>query len=268
MEAKSLLRSMVPPVLWHIGKACKSTLLGSPDHYAYAPGGWDTPLPDGARSEDYWTAFIAQGSAACQDAMARVKNRQPALRDSEYEFKHVVFAYALALSSHEKERTTVLDYGGSLGDYLWHGKALVPGIDLEYHCKELPAIAAAGRQVNPEVIWHTDDTCLLQSYDLIMFSSSLEYVRDWKQVVGSAAHVARRYLFLSDVPTVRHVPAFVGTERRGNVTNLHWQLNGRELVETVEATGLRLVREFPMGPYPRVALAPEQPTSVGWLFRR
>ena len=83
-----------------------------------------------------------------------------------------------------------------------------------------------------------------------------------------AARAARRYLLLSDVPTVRNVPAFVATERRGGVTNLYWHLNGSEVVDTVEAAGLRLVREFAMGPYPPVANAPEQPTSVGWLFSR
>src|SRR5688572_19845030 len=161
MEAKALFRSLVPPLLWGIGKACKRTLLGSPEHYAYAPRGWDTPLPGGTRSEDYWTIFIAHDIAAFQAMMARVENGEPAFIGKDYDFRHVAFAYALALSADEKQRTTVLDYGGSLGDYLWHGKFLLPGTELDYHCKELPAIAAAGRQVNPAVTWHTDDTCLL-----------------------------------------------------------------------------------------------------------
>jgi putative methyltransferase (TIGR04325 family) len=268
MRSKALLRSIVPPVLWSIGKDVKRRLLGSGDHGAYAPDGWNTPLPGGARSEDYWTTFIAPDSAACEAVMARVKNGEPALIGGEYDLKHVTFAYALALSADEKARVTVLDYGGSLGDYFWHGKALMPRIELEYHCKELPAVAAAGRHINPAVTWHTDDTCLLQTYDLVMFSSSLEYVKDWKHIVRGAAHAARRCLLISDVPTVRNVPAFVATERREGVTNLHWQLNAGEVVDTVAATGLRLVHEFPMGPYPAIANAPEQPTSVGWLFRR
>jgi len=70
------------------------------------------------------------------------------------------------------------------------------------------------------------------------------------------------------VPTVRNVPAFVATERSGGVTNLHWQLNRDEVVRTVEGRGLRLVREFAMGPYPPVANAPEQPSCAGWLFER
>lgn len=267
IEARALFKSIVPPLLWRAGSAIKRRWQRSPHGGAYAPGGWDTPLPGGARTEDYWTAFLAKDSVACQAVMSRVKNGQPALIGGEYDFKHVTFAYALAVSAGENERVTVLDYGGSLGEYYWHGKVLAP-IELDYHCKELPAVAETGRRINPAVTWHSDDACLLQPYDLVMFASSLEYVKDWKQVVRAAAHAARRYLLLSDVPTVWTVPAFVATERRDAVTNLHWQLNGHEVVAAVEATGLRLLRQFPMGPYPVIADAPEQPTSVGWLFAR
>jgi putative methyltransferase (TIGR04325 family) len=268
MRSKAFLKSIVPPMLWSVGRDLKRRLLRPDDEYAYAPDGWDTPLPRGVRNEDYWNAFIAYDRAACEALMARVTRGEPPLIGAEYEWKHVTFAYALALSADAKDSITVLDYGGSLGDYFWHAKALLPRINLEYHCKELPAIAEVGRQINPAVIWHTDDSCLRRVHDLVMFSSSLEYVNNWQHVLRDAADSARRCLFLSDVPTVRNVPAFVATERRGPVTNLHWQLNGNEVVDTVEAAGLRLLREFAMGPYPRIANAPEQPTSVGWLFRR
>ena len=52
------------------------------------------------------------------------------------------------------------------------------------------------------------------------------------------------------------------------MTNLQYLFNGSEIVDTVQRAGLRLVREFAMGPHPPVANAPEQPMSVGWLFAR
>ena len=51
----------------------------------------------------------------------------------------------------------------NLGDHYWLGKALVPGVDLDYHCKELPRVAEAGRQLTPAVTWHSDDACLAQA---------------------------------------------------------------------------------------------------------
>ena len=35
-----------------------------------------------------------------------------------------------------------------MGDYYWLGPALVPGVDLDYHCKELPQVAEAGRLIH------------------------------------------------------------------------------------------------------------------------
>jgi len=262
------LKSILPPLLWNIGKDLKRRLLRSVDHYAYAPRGWDTPLPAGASSQDYWTAFIARERSACEALIARVRNGEPIATAAGDNVKLAAFGYVLALAAHQKSKITVLDYGGNLGDYLWHGRALMPALELEYHCKELPRIAEAGRQINPGITWHTDDACLRRQYDLVMFSSSLEYLPEGEDVLVRAADAARGYLFLSDVPTVRNVPAFVATERSGGVTNLHWQLNRDEVVRTVEGRGLRLVREFAMGPYPPVANAPEQPSCAGWLFER
>ena len=54
---------------------------------------------------------------------------------------------------------TVLDYGGNLGDYYWVGRALVPGVKLEYHLQGAGANRSGReRDLTPEAIWHTDDT--------------------------------------------------------------------------------------------------------------
>ncbi len=190
------------------------------------------------------------------------------LTDGDENVKHVIFGYVLALAAAQQQKLTVLDYGGNLGDYFWLAKALVPDVDLDYHCKELPRVAEAGRQITPAVTWHTDDACLARPHDLVMFSSSLQYLPGWQHTLRRAAQSARGYLFLSDVPAVRDVPSYVVTQRSGGMTNLQYHLNRSEIIDTVERAGLRLIREFAMGPHPPVANAPEQPTCRGWLFQR
>lgn len=269
MTAKGILESIVPSLLWNLGKDFKRRLLRSEHRIAYAPKGWATPLPAGASSQDYWTTFITRERSACEKLIARVHAGEPVLaRDGDEHLKHVTFGDVLALAAGRKQKVTVLDYGGNLGDYYWLGKALVPGVDLEYHCKELPALAEVGRQMSPAVTWHTDDACLAQPHDLVMFSSSLQYLQEWQDILRRAAQGTRGYLFLSDVPTVREVPAYVVTQRSAGATNLHFQLNRAEILDTVAGAGLRLVREFDMGAHPPVANAPEQPRCLGWLFHR
>jgi len=268
-RAKRILKSVVPPFLWSIGRSVKRRFVRSVTHLQYAPLGWSTRLPGGGNSDDFWATFIGQEQAACEELIARIQAHEPLLDvDGDENTKYAVFGYVLALATRQHSKITVLDYGGNLGDYYWRGRALVPGVELDYHCRELPQVAEAGRRITPDVTWHSDDAVFAHSYDLVMFSSALQCLPNWRDLLFRGGQSARRYLFLSDVATVRDVPAFVVTLRSGGQTCLLNQLNRAETIDTAERAGLRLVREFPMGPHPPIANAPEQPTCVGWLFQR
>lgn len=269
MRAMRILEAVVPPFLWRIGSRYKRRIVRSTTLLEYAPRGWSTELPGSASNEDFWTTFIAQERRACEELIARIHAREPLLHpDGDENSKYAVFGYVLALATRQQEKISVLDYGGNLGDYFWLGRALVPGVDLDYHCKELPQVAEAGRLITPDVTWYTDNACLARPHDLVMFSSSIQCLPDWQDILLRAGQSARRYLFLSDVATVRDVPAYVATHRSGGQTHLQIQLNRSEIIATVERAGLQLVREFAMGPHPPIVNAPEQPQCFGWLFQR
>ena len=141
-----ILKSIAPPFLWSIGSRIKRRLVRSTTLLEYTPRGWSTPLPGDTSSEDFWTAFIAQERAYSEALVARIRAREPFLQvDGDESAKYAVFGYVLALATRHQSKISVLDYGGSLGDYYWLGRALVPGVDLEYHCKELPRVVEAGR---------------------------------------------------------------------------------------------------------------------------
>lgn len=234
----------------------------------YAPHGWATRLPNNASSQDYWAAFIGRQREACETLIARVRAGESiAGIDADESVKHATFGQVIDLIAQHEQRLSILDVGGNLGDYYWVGKALMPGIEFDFHCKELPPIAEAGRATSPAVNFHTDDDCFGRRYDLVMFSSSLQYLREWKDSLGLAAR-AGRYVFLSDVPTVSDVPSFIVAQHSGTVANLQQLFNRAEILGAAAGAGLRVVREFPMGAHPPVTGAPEQPVCVGWLFER
>ena len=260
------MQSILPPLLWNAGKDLKRRLFRSVDHYAYVPGGWATKLP--VKSQDYWNTFIARQRSECETLIARVQRGEPVLAVEGQDVRHVTFGYVLAMTARERSSVSVLDYGGNLGDYYWLARAWVPGVALEYHCKELPEVAAAGQQVSPAVIWHTDDSCLARRYDLVIFSAVLQYLPEWQDMVRRAAAATGNYLFVTDVATVRTVPGFLATERSGGATSHYQVLNRDELIDAIQRTGLRLVREFEIDRHPMIANAPEQPARAGWLFAR
>lgn len=241
-------------------------MFSSADYMAYAPQGWATPLPGGIDRHEYWSVLIERERAVYEGLVSRARSGEPLLEEQNDTL--AVFGYVVALTAHSKSSVSVLDYGGNLGEYFWLAKALVPDVAFDYHCKELPPVAASGRRINPAVRFHDDDSCFKRSYDLVMFLSSMQYLPDWQELLGRAANATGSYLLLCNVATVKKVGPFVATSRSSGVTTLQIQLNRDELVNTVEHAGLRLIRELPMGAHPSIANAPEQPVYTGWLFKR
>ena len=63
----------------------------------------------------------------------------------------LTFGYVLARASRAKDRVAILDWGGATGHYFVIAKALVPEMELLYHCKEVPEVCAVGRELLPEI---------------------------------------------------------------------------------------------------------------------
>jgi putative methyltransferase (TIGR04325 family) len=263
-----MLQSLTPPFLWTIGKNLKRRWFRSVDHYWYAPDAWSTPLPDDARREDDSSANLHDRRMECEALIAQVRAGKPVITDCGVGMKRIAFGYVLAFIARNHRAISILDYGGGLGEDYWVGRALAPDLALDYHCEELRAVAEAGRALNPDVKWHTDNASFQHQYDLVMFSSSLQYLPDWKGTLRLAAAAARRHLFISDTPIVRAVATYAAIERSASVTNVHWLLNRNEVVETLADAGFIAVQEMAMGNYPYVADAPEQPTCAALLFER
>ena len=57
------------------------------------------------------------------------------------------YAYSLAVAVQGKTSVSILDWGGGIGHYYLLSKALFPNIQIDYHCKDLPLIAAQGQKI-------------------------------------------------------------------------------------------------------------------------
>ena len=149
-------------------------------------------------------------------------------------------------------------------------RALLPGVEVEYHSRDLPALVALGRELLPEDAFHDDDAPLDRSYDLVVASSSLHYHEDWRATLGRLAAATDGYLLVTRVPVALRSPSFVVLQRAyayGYETEyLGWVLNRDELVD---AAGLELVRELVLPAWLSAEGAPEAPVEHrAFLFRR
>ena len=151
-------------------------------------------------------------------------------------------------------------------------QSLLPSVEIEYHCKDVPLMIERGRALFPNQNFYSDETCLDCEYDFVMASSSLHYERDWKSLLGRLSAATARWLFVTRLPVVRNAASYVFLQRPykyGYGTEyLAWSFNRDEFLGIASQSGLELVREFVLGEQPDIAGAPENWQGRGFLFQK
>jgi len=251
--------------------------------WEYLPEGWARERPD-ARGRGWdvesvahtyaqrWPAFVEtlEGSGPL-GATHVVPVGHPIPREDLISHNlMMVFAYALAMTARRADAVSVLDWGGALGHYHALARALVPDLELDYHCKELPAVCREGRRVSPGVTFHETDACLQRSYDLVLASGSIQYAERWPELFERLASATTRYLLITKVPLTDAKASFLVLQRAhryGYDTEvIGWALNPGEVRNAARASGLEPVREFFVSPRVDVPDAPGRIYHGGFLF--
>ncbi len=281
MGLRRIAKQFLPPIIVDMGKSLLENRVtaGSPE-WEYIPEGWSYLETHrevkgwnvGDILEVYkekWPRYIsmAQGTGPLGIATDCVL---PTDSDTISHNIYMSFAYALALATRHRDSLTMLDWGGGIGHYYLLARSLLPGVQIQYHCKDVPILAEYGGQLFPEQHFYTDESCLERTYDFVMASVSIHYTEDWRRLLVGLARATHGYLYITGLPTVLRAPSFVFVQRPYaygyNTEYLGWCLNRKEFLACAEAAGMRLIREFIVGHRPSIHRAPEQNVYRGFLF--
>jgi putative methyltransferase (TIGR04325 family) len=270
---------LLPPILGEpIRRAWIRRRSGLPE-WEYLPDGWpqeDVTRPGWAAESIVstqlarWAHFI-RGVEGTTPFGRSTEAASPAEQDYAVHNTVMSFGYVLARAAHGRSRLSMLDWGGGIGHYYVYASALLADVELDYHCRDLPRFAAAGRSVLPQATFHdVDETALARTYDLVFASSSLHYSKDWRGTLANLASVTDHFLYVTRQPFVETAPSFVVVQRPhryGYMTEYPgWFLNRSEFLAEADTLGLRLLREFLIEERPVVPGAPEQADYRGFLF--
>jgi putative methyltransferase (TIGR04325 family) len=273
-----IVRLMTPPIVFKAFSYFTSSHAHDPV-LEYAPDAWDMMTPGSGQATGWNAENVAETERAKWEAFCRNLERPGPLgfahehpdmsvtRHVPFHNVHMTYAYLLALTAHHKDEISVLDWGGALGHYYQIGRAVLPDVKIDFHCRELPKLAAAGRELNPDVQWHVDDSCLDRSYDLVMMNGSLQYFRNWQETMGRVSAAADQFFFLTRLPVVQHSPSFPARQRVYGTEMIHMQFNQDEVLQVAQRAGLELFREVVVGDRPHIHNAPEQCELRGWIFK-
>jgi putative methyltransferase (TIGR04325 family) len=277
--ARSVGRNLLPPILV---KAVRSAVhrgrrSDRPD-WEYLPDGWPDERKQlrGWDSESVVSTQLSRWGQFVESAEGVGpfgRSHESAAAGLDYSLHNTVmsFAYVLARAAHKRDHLSILDWGGGIGHYYIYARALMPEVDLDYSCYDLPSLAKGGGSLLPGVSFPTnEEAALSRRYDLVIASSSLQYSRDWRTKLAALAGVCSEYLYVTRQPFVQRAPSFVVVQhpfRHGYETEYAgWFLNEEEFLSFAEELGLSLVREFLIEERPAVPNAPEQADYRGFLF--
>jgi putative methyltransferase (TIGR04325 family) len=286
MNLKNIAKLVLPPIILELAKKVRTRVrnTGQVDKQPsieYVPQGWEYAVTNAASTGWDEDTIIATQKRKWHRFRELVADCGPLGFGHEGELEnvaelshhniHMVFAYCACLASRNLDSMSLLDWGGGLGQYYLLAESLLPDVRIDYTCKELPKAVECGADLLPSQRFVSDNSYQDRSYDFVLASSSLNYSEQWKTVLHNLARVTRGYLLVTRLPVVEKVPAFVFVHRpyeTGYYTEyLAWCLNRREFLETAQATGLHLVREFATGENIEIHMAPEKPVTRGFLFK-
>jgi putative methyltransferase (TIGR04325 family) len=290
LRVRGLLQLLLPPVVYRSLRLLRNRAEGRRPQWEYVPEGWARALADpevrgwnvagvAERHRLLWPAWTRalEGNGTLGLDFTRSLRPDAAGRSvpTELGWAHnavMAYAYVLALAAVERRDLSVLDWGGGVGQFASLSAALLPGFELDYHVKDVPALCELGRELNPSVTFHEDDSWRERTYDLVLASSALQYAEDWRSVLAGLTAVADDRVFVTRVPIVSRSPYFVVLQRAeayGFETQfLGWFLNRAELLGCAEEAGLALRREFVLMDETPAAGAPEQARYRGFFFQR
>lgn len=280
MNSKQLAKQILPPFLVNLAYWMKQKMRPIPPEWEYIPQGWryadNHPEVKGWNVDDIlavyrqkWPGFANHVGGT---GMLGIAHEGNITIDNDI-YAHnasLSFAYVLALTARQQQTISLLDWGGGIGHYYLLAKSVLPQVNINYHCKDVPVLAEYGQTLFPNQHFYTDDQCLNRRYDLVMASTSLHYTPDWQNLIKRLAGVANRYLYIAQLPTIFKQNSFVFVQRcynyNYNTEYLGWCLNRQEFLQVAAEANLTLIREFTYGYRPIIHKAPEQNEYRGFLF--
>lgn len=288
VRLRPLARRVIPPLLIDALRAWRRRLLRQPAEWEFVGPTWPADSQAAARA---WNdpSIVRRYEQVWHRYRAAAESTQPLCVTPELVPDHdltrnlydehdilfhntiMTFAYAIARAAHLKREVRVLDWGGALGHYALLARSLFPDVTFDYHCKEVPEIAEAGRRVSTAVTFHQEDDILDQTFDLIIASGSLQYAQHWDDLLGRFSRASQSYIFLNQVPIVVDHDSFVIVQRPyryGYETEyISWCLRRSEMMRGFERLGLAVDREFVHGFKPPIAGSPSPVEYRGYLLK-
>jgi putative methyltransferase (TIGR04325 family) len=206
----------------------------------------DVPTTGEGFSGERWRALVAEDLRRIREAESR--NRSAFDRvDEESALLSIVGAM---VQTRRGGKLRVLDFGGGAGiTYASLLTMLVEHAGLDYHIVELPwacEIGARAFKDDPRIHFHTSLPDDLPHIDLLHVSGVLENLEDYGATLRTLCARRASYILLTSLFAGDFQPFVTMLHNIPGSTAPFWFLNTREVIDTIEGCGYRLLFRAPL----------------------
>lgn len=203
----------------------------------------DAPKKGGGFDTDFWRNRN-KGRVVAELETLRVHGQVPDCA----KFREYVLPVVVAMAAEGRERLSILDFGGGMGNGFVPLLADLPALEcIDYVIVDNDRLCDAARPLFEGSVAPTFRSTLPgpeTRFDLVHAGSVLPYIRDWKELLARLLTHQPRHLLLSDL-LAGSFPTFATVQNSFGDTIPHWFFNLDEVIETVEGLGMRLLFKAP-----------------------
>jgi putative methyltransferase (TIGR04325 family) len=184
---------------------------------------------------------------AAREYLSQIKRGEPL--DYSLSQRNALLPVVTAMLLTRESRVRILDFGGGPGyGLIVLIDALGDTRSIDYDVVDVENICEAGKELFSDgegPCFHSDLPPLPgASFDLVHTSSTMQYIEDWRTMVGLLASYRAPYLAFEDV-FVGPFPSYVTVQNYYGSRIPHWFLNFRDFVSEVERQGYELLLRTP-----------------------
>ncbi len=151
--------------------------------------------------------------------------------------------FLASLLSHGSEKISILDFGGGLGaTFVSVSQSVDPKKGFEYHIVDLDTICELGTEIfknDDRISFHSSLPDNLPAVDIVHIESALQYVEEWKEVLGRLAGYNAEYFLFTNL-SAGDIPTYATTQQYYESRIPYWFFNLDEVVTAVTKLGYSL----------------------------
>lgn len=197
----------------------------------------EAPLHGDGFGSDMW---LENSLKRIEDMLTPPKNDTAPLAAT---YRASLLPILAALVYEELKTVRILDFGGGLGfDFVPVASAMPKTESMEYCVVESEKMCELGSGVfdkDARIRFSTTLPSDIEAVDVVHLGSSLQYVKDWQQLIEQLSRYNPRFFMFTDLPAGKF-PTYASVQNYYDSRIPCWFFNFREFVEQMRSVGFHL----------------------------